>query len=56
MAVRGAFSPHAPRLMPDAWPHLETWLWNELGIDTTAGWRDLPSLADELAQEQSAKH
>lgn len=25
-------------------PALETWLWRELGIDVTDGWRNLPPI------------
>lgn len=27
-----------------AWPDLDAWLWRELGVDTTDGWRDLPPI------------
>ena len=30
--------------MQNAWPDLDAFLWRELGIDTTDGWRDLPPI------------
>lgn len=31
---------------------LDSWLWSELGIDVTDGWRDLGPVHEELEQEK----
>ena len=37
--------------IPDT-PALETFLYNDLGIDVTDGWRDLGPVHEELEQEK----